>query len=130
MGAHTGGVIDLDLARALRDAGMTGTPAAGDRFLVPDRDLDDMLFVVSDMVVETRNTPTGQLLAFNAYMVLLARTSAGVAASYTFVNPIIALALGIAFGAETVTPFEWVAAGVILAGVVLLLLRPSAGSPS
>jgi hypothetical protein len=58
-------VIDLDLARALRDAGLTWTPAAGDRFLVPDRDLDDMLFVVSDMVVETRNTPTGQLLAFN-----------------------------------------------------------------
>jgi drug/metabolite transporter (DMT)-like permease len=72
----------------------------------------------------------GSLLAFNAYMVLLARTSAGLAASYTFVNPIIALALGIALGGETVTPFEWLAAGVILAGLVLLLLRPSAGSPS
>ena len=38
-------MIDLDLARALRDAGLTWTPAAGDRFLVPDRDLDDMLFI-------------------------------------------------------------------------------------
>lgn len=72
----------------------------------------------------------GSLLAFNAYMVLLARTTAGLAASYTFVNPIIALGLGIAFGNETVTGFEWAAAGVILAGVVLLLLRPSAGSRS
>lgn len=72
----------------------------------------------------------GSLLAFNAYMVLLARTSAGLAASYTFVNPIIALLLGIAFGNETVTGFEWAAAGVILAGVVLLLVRPSAGSRS
>ncbi len=67
----------------------------------------------------------GSLLAFNAYMVLLARTSAGLAASYTFVNPIIAMALGIAFGDEVITPFEWTAAGVILAGVVLLLLRPT-----
>jgi drug/metabolite transporter (DMT)-like permease len=65
----------------------------------------------------------GSLLAFNAYMVLLAETSAGLAASYTFVNPIIALALGIALGNETVTAFEWLAAGVILAGVVLLLVQ-------
>lgn len=67
----------------------------------------------------------GSLLAFNAYMVLLARTSAGLAASYTFVNPIIALALGIAFAGEAVTGFEWLAAGVILLGVVLLLVKPA-----
>jgi drug/metabolite transporter (DMT)-like permease len=67
----------------------------------------------------------GSLLAFNAYMVLLARTSAGLAASYTFVNPIIAMALGISFRNETITPQEWAAAGVILSGVVLLLLRPA-----
>lgn len=67
----------------------------------------------------------GSLLAFNAYMVLLARTTAGVAASYTFVNPVIALVLGITLGGETVTGFEWAAAGVILAGVVLLLARPA-----
>ncbi len=64
----------------------------------------------------------GSLLAFNAYMVLLSRVSAGLAASYTFVNPVIALALGIWLGGETVTPFEWLAAGVITAGVVLLVL--------
>ena len=67
----------------------------------------------------------GSLLAFNAYMVLLARTSAGLAASYTFVNPVIAMLLGITFGNETVTTQEWAAACVILAGVVLLLLRPA-----
>ena len=64
----------------------------------------------------------GSLLAFNAYMVLLSRVSAGLASSYTFVNPVIALALGIWLGGETVTPFEWLAAGVITAGVVLLVL--------
>jgi drug/metabolite transporter (DMT)-like permease len=64
----------------------------------------------------------GSLLAFNAYMVLLSRVSAALASSYTFVNPVIALALGICLGGEIVTGFEWVAAGVITAGVVLLVL--------
>ena len=36
----------------------------------------------------------GSLIAFNAYMVLLARASAGLASSYTFVNPVIAMLLG------------------------------------
>jgi drug/metabolite transporter (DMT)-like permease len=64
----------------------------------------------------------GSLLAFNAYMVLLSRVSAALASSYTFVNPVIALALGIWLGGETVTGFEWAAAAVITAGVVLLVL--------
>lgn len=65
----------------------------------------------------------GSLLAFNAYMVLLARASAGLAASYTFVNPVIAMFLGVAFGGETITRFEWTAAGVVLAGVLLLIAQ-------
>ena len=64
----------------------------------------------------------GSLLAFNAYMVLLSRVSAALASSYTFVNPVIALALGLWLGGETVTGFEWAAAAVITAGVVLLVL--------
>jgi drug/metabolite transporter (DMT)-like permease len=64
----------------------------------------------------------GSLLAFNAYMVLLSRVSAALASSYTFVNPVIALALGIWLGGEIVTGFEWAAAGVITAGVILLVL--------
>jgi drug/metabolite transporter (DMT)-like permease len=64
----------------------------------------------------------GSLLAFNAYMILLQRVSAALASSYTFVNPVIAMALGIWLGGEAVTPFEWAAAAVITAGVVLLVL--------
>ena len=71
----------------------------------------------------------GSLLAFNAYMVLLAKTSAGLAASYSFVNPVIAMLLGVGFGGETITPFEWSAAGVVLTGVVLLIVRPARKSP-
>ncbi len=69
----------------------------------------------------------GSLLAFNAYMVLLSRVSAALAASYTFVNPVIALGLGIWLGGETVTQFEWLAAAIITTGVVLLVLgrRPA-----
>jgi len=63
----------------------------------------------------------GSLIAFNAYMYLLANVSAGLAASYTFVNPVIALALGVLWGAEVVSGFEWLAAGVVLTGVVVLL---------
>jgi drug/metabolite transporter (DMT)-like permease len=64
----------------------------------------------------------GSLLAFNAYMMLLGNVSAALASSYTFVNPVIALALGIWLGGEIVTPFEWLAAGVITVGVVLVVL--------
>jgi drug/metabolite transporter (DMT)-like permease len=72
----------------------------------------------------------GSLLAFNAYMVLLSRVSAALASSYTFVNPVIALALGISLGGETVTGFEWAAAAVITAGVVLLVVGRSRVAPA
>jgi drug/metabolite transporter (DMT)-like permease len=73
----------------------------------------------------------GSLLAFNSYMVLLGNVSAALASSYTFVNPVIAMGLGIWLGGETVTPFEWLAAGVITVGVVLLVLgRASVTTPS
>lgn len=63
----------------------------------------------------------GSLIAFNAYMVLLARASSGLASSYAFVNPVIAMLLGVSVGGETVTGAEWTAVAVVLAGVVLLL---------
>ncbi len=63
----------------------------------------------------------GSLIAFNAYMVLLAQASAGLASSYTFVNPVIAMLLGVAVLGEVVSGFEWAAAGVVLVGVVLML---------
>jgi drug/metabolite transporter (DMT)-like permease len=64
----------------------------------------------------------GSLLGFSAYMVLLQRTSAALASSYTFVNPVIGLVLGVALGGEVVSGLEWAAAAVVLSGVVLLLL--------
>jgi drug/metabolite transporter (DMT)-like permease len=65
----------------------------------------------------------GSLIAFNSYMVLLERASAGLASSYSFVNPVIAMLLGVALAGEVVSDFEWLATAVILSGVVLLMMR-------
>jgi drug/metabolite transporter (DMT)-like permease len=42
------------------------------------------------------------------------------ASSCTFVNPVIAMVLGVAIAGEAVTSFEGMAAGVVLMGVVLM----------
>jgi drug/metabolite transporter (DMT)-like permease len=52
---------------------------------------------------------------------LLARTSASLAASYSLVNPVVALCLGVTLGGEAVSSWEWLASGVVVIGVVLLL---------
>jgi drug/metabolite transporter (DMT)-like permease len=62
----------------------------------------------------------GTLVAFSAYMLLLARTSASLAASYALVNPVVALVLGVTLGGEAVSSWEWLASGVVMSGVVLL----------
>lgn len=64
----------------------------------------------------------GSLIAFSAYLYLLANASPAVATSYAFVNPVIALALGVALGGEVVSSGEWLACGVILMGVMLIFL--------
>ena len=62
----------------------------------------------------------GSLIAFSAYMLLLARTSASLATSYALVNPVVALLLGVTVGGETVSRWEWLSSGVIMIGVILL----------
>ena len=62
----------------------------------------------------------GSLIAFSAYLYLLANASPATATSYAFVNPLIALFLGVAFAGEAVTSGEWIACGVVLAGVFLI----------
>ena len=62
----------------------------------------------------------GSLIAFSAYLYLLANASPALATSYAFVNPLIALFLGVVLANEAVSGGEWVACGVILAGVLLI----------
>jgi drug/metabolite transporter (DMT)-like permease len=63
----------------------------------------------------------GSLVAFNAYMVLLEKAPPALATSYSFVNPVIALVLGISFGSELVSSWEWLSALVIVGGVALII---------
>jgi hypothetical protein len=58
-------VISLELATALRDAGLRWKPARGDRFVVPDREMDEDIFVLSDMTVEVHALPEGTVIGFN-----------------------------------------------------------------
>jgi hypothetical protein len=59
-------VIALALAQRLRAAGLAWDPEPGDCFVVPDRDMDDRIFVLSDMTIEIRNLPEGRkLIGFN-----------------------------------------------------------------
>jgi hypothetical protein len=58
-------MIPLDLAIRLRDAGLSWKPAVGDWFAVPDREMDDDLFVLSDMTIQVYEVPEGSLIGFN-----------------------------------------------------------------
>jgi hypothetical protein len=53
-------MVSINTARALRQAGLTWQPAEFDFFAVPDRGLDDRIFVISDMpaaVGQMQGTP-------------------------------------------------------------------------
>jgi drug/metabolite transporter (DMT)-like permease len=63
----------------------------------------------------------GSLVAFSAYLYLLGHASPALATSYALVNPVIALLLGVGVGGESVSRAEWIACGVILCGVMLIL---------
>ena len=58
-------MIGIQLARRLRHAGLEWKPASGDRFAIPDRDLDDEVFVLSHMTIEVHTMPEGRVIGFN-----------------------------------------------------------------
>ena len=58
-------MITIEQAGRLRKAGVLWVPAAGDRFVVPDRDMDDDVFVVSDMTVEVHDYQGSKVIGFN-----------------------------------------------------------------
>ena len=58
-------MIGVQLAQRLKDAGLIWKPGIGDRFAIPDRDLDDEVFVLSNMTVEVHTMPEGRVIGFN-----------------------------------------------------------------
>lgn len=58
-------MIGVELAQMLRKAGLSWKPTLGDRFAIPDRDLDDEVFVLSNMTIQVHNMPEGRVIGFN-----------------------------------------------------------------
>lgn len=53
------------LAEAMDAAGLTWQPASGDRFCIPDRDMDSDVFVISDMTINVEDAIGGAIVKFN-----------------------------------------------------------------
>jgi drug/metabolite transporter (DMT)-like permease len=70
-------------------------------------------------------TLVGSLVAFTAYAWVLHHAPLPLIATYAFVNPVVAVALGAIVLDETVTPLQLVAGAVIVAGVAVIILSRS-----
>ncbi len=63
----------------------------------------------------------GSLVAFSAYGFLLRTVSQSVATSYAYVNPVVAVLLGVGLAGEQVTLLGMIGTAVIIGGVALVL---------
>jgi drug/metabolite transporter (DMT)-like permease len=66
----------------------------------------------------------GSALGFSAYVYILKHSTASRVATYAFVNPVVALAIGWFLAAEPLTLRTLLASGVILAAVILVITAP------
>jgi drug/metabolite transporter (DMT)-like permease len=66
----------------------------------------------------------GSLVAYSAYSWLLSNTRASVATSYSYVNPVIAVAMGVALGGESAGIEVFAAVALIVTATVLVMTRP------
>src|SRR3989304_1060306 len=62
----------------------------------------------------------GSLVGFTAYTYLLSRVRPALATSYAYVNPVLAVTLGIATAGERITMIGVIAMAIIIVGVVLV----------
>ncbi|EER60948.1 protein of unknown function DUF6 transmembrane [Acidovorax delafieldii 2AN] len=67
----------------------------------------------------------GTLVALNAYLWLLQNTTAALAGSYSFVNPAVALLVGVALGGERLTGWVFAALPLVAAALALILYGPA-----
>lgn len=64
----------------------------------------------------------GSVLAYSSYMYLLQTVRPALATSYAYVNPIVAVVLGVTLGREVLSGEAWVALPLILGAVALVAL--------
>jgi drug/metabolite transporter (DMT)-like permease len=62
----------------------------------------------------------GSLVAFSCYIWLLRNVPASVAATYAYVNPLVAVLLGWALASEPLTPRTWTATAIIIGSVAVI----------
>lgn len=76
----------------------------------------------------------GAIVGFSSYVYLLATVRPALATSYAYVNPLVAVAIGVSLGGEVVDVAELTGLAVILSGVVLVCWpvadKPVAGEKS
>jgi drug/metabolite transporter (DMT)-like permease len=66
-------------------------------------------------------TIPGSLLAFSAYAYLLRTVRPGLALSYAYVNPMVAVLLGIWLGGETLGAGAWIALPLVVTAVAIII---------
>jgi drug/metabolite transporter (DMT)-like permease len=81
----------------------------------PARPSEKSLYAMAYLVV------FGSLVAYSAYLFLLKTVRPALASSNAFVNPIVALLLGVWLAAEVIGRAEYIALAIIVVGVVLVL---------
>jgi len=58
-------MIELETARKLKAAGLHWEPAQGDRFAVPERGMDDRVFVINDMATIIEMIQGAEMVTFH-----------------------------------------------------------------
>jgi len=69
----------------------------------------------------------GSIVAFSAYVWVFAHAPTSLVATYAYVNPVVAVALGVVLAGETLTVIEVVGAAVIVLAVVVVVTAEGRG---
>ena len=72
----------------------------------------------------------GSVITFGAYVWLLDRVGATRLSTHAYVNPVVAVALGVALGGERLSPALLVASALILVSVALMVRKPAPAGQS
>ena len=89
-------------------------------------ELDDIRLTRDALAATLYMVVVGSLVGFIAYVWLLKNAPASTVSTYAYVNPVVALFLGWSFNDEVITGRTLAAAAAIVAGVALMVSRPSA----
>ena len=69
-------------------------------------------------------TVFGSIIGFSTYMWLLSVASPAAVGTYAYVNPLVAVLLGVVLGGETLPPMAFAAMFIIVGSVALVSLAP------